>query len=76
MKYNLFWFRNDLRLEDNCGLYHSLQGNNKVISIYIFDDKFFEQFNANDRRFNFLYDLLKKLYNELKGSLLVLKGKP
>ncbi len=76
MKYNLFWFRNDLRLEDNCGLYHSLQGNNKVIPIYIFDDKFFKQFNSNDRRFNFLYDILQKLHNELKGSLLVLKGKP
>ncbi len=76
MKVNIFWFRRDLRIGDNCGLFNSLQNNHKVIPIFIFDTNFFEQFKANDKRFSFLHDTLEKLHNELKGSLLVLKGKP
>ncbi len=36
-KVTLFWFRRDLRIQDNCGLYHALKGENRVIPIFIFD---------------------------------------
>ena len=34
---SLFWFRRDLRLNDNAGLYHALKGPNPVLCLFIFD---------------------------------------
>ena len=36
-KVSIFWFRRDLRLHDNTGLYHALKSGNKVLPIFIFD---------------------------------------
>ena len=36
-KLTVFWFRRDLRLDDNKGLYRALTGVNKVLPIFIFD---------------------------------------
>jgi deoxyribodipyrimidine photo-lyase len=36
-KVSIFWFRRDLRLDDNIGLYHSLKDDIPVIPIFIFD---------------------------------------
>lgn len=37
-KITIFWFRRDLRITDNCGLYHALKGENKVLPIFIYDE--------------------------------------
>jgi deoxyribodipyrimidine photolyase len=34
----LFWFRRDLRLEDNIGLFHALESEYPVIPLFIYDD--------------------------------------
>ena len=34
---NIFWFRRDLRLEDNAGLFHALKSGEGVLPIFIFD---------------------------------------
>jgi len=34
----LFWFRRDLRLQDNCALFHALKQNKPVLPIFIFDN--------------------------------------
>jgi len=34
---NIFWFRRDLRLQDNAGLYYALKDNLPVLPIFIFD---------------------------------------
>jgi len=34
---NIFWFRRDLRLSDNAGLYHALKDGNPVLPVFIFD---------------------------------------
>ena len=34
---NIFWFRRDLRIEDNVGLFHAFNDVNKVLPIFIFD---------------------------------------
>ena len=39
-KISFFWFRRDLRLDDNCGLYHALKSGKSIIPIFIFDKKF------------------------------------
>ena len=33
----IFWFRRDLRLADNAGLYYALRENKNVLPIFIFD---------------------------------------
>ena len=34
---SIFWFRRDLRLQDNAGLYHALRSGNPVVPVFIFD---------------------------------------
>ena len=36
-KLSVFWFRRDLRLEDNVGLYHALQLEHPELAIFIFE---------------------------------------
>jgi deoxyribodipyrimidine photo-lyase len=49
-KITLFWFRRDLRIEDNCGFYHALQGKSKVIPIFIFDEDILKKLPKQDAR--------------------------
>ncbi|MEO7978147.1 deoxyribodipyrimidine photo-lyase [Flavobacterium sp.] len=74
----LFWFRRDLRLEDNTGLFHALQSGLTVIPLFIFDDEILENLPQNDARVSFIYDSLEKINTELKtigSSILIKKGK-
>ena len=76
----IFWFRRDLRLKDNAGLYHALQENNAVQPIFIFDKRILEKLEEKaDRRVEFIHQsliLLKQQLEELDSSLLVLHGDP
>ncbi len=74
----LFWFRRDLRLEDNMGLFFALQSKYPVIPIFIFDEDILEKLPKNDARVGFIYDSLSDINNKLQeigSSLLVKKGK-
>ncbi|REH56721.1 deoxyribodipyrimidine photo-lyase [Tenacibaculum gallaicum] len=78
-KVSIFWFRRDLRLEDNKGLHKALQSGNKVVPLFIFDEDILESLPKNDARVTFIYETLQNLDEELKkyqSSLLVKKGKP
>ena len=33
---NIFWFRRDLRVDDNVGLFHALNSDEEVLPIFIF----------------------------------------
>ena len=73
----IFWFRRDLRLQDNCGLYHALQSGYKVLPIFIFDEEILSELPKNDARVSFIYETLNAINNELRkenSSLLVKKG--
>ena len=76
----IFWFRRDLRLEDNQGLFHALNGNFPVQPIFIFDTEILEQLsNKNDARVNFIYQELESLqlkFKEMGTSLDVRIGSP
>ncbi len=59
---NIFWFRRDLRLHDNAGLYHALKNNNPVLPIFIFDKTILDKLeNKADRRVEFIYAALEEL---------------
>jgi len=53
-KYTLFWFRRDLRIEDNHGLFQALQGKNKVLPIFIFDPVILDRLPKKDARVEFI----------------------
>lgn len=73
-----FWFRRDLRLEDNVGLFHALQSRYPVIPLFIFDDAILDSLPKNDARVGFIHESLSKINTQLNAigsSLLVKKGK-
>lgn len=75
----IFWFRRDLRLEDNVGLFHSLFENDEVLPIFIFDKTILSQLEKNDARVTFIQDLLNKIQENLikkEKSLAVFCGTP
>lgn len=63
----LFWFRRDLRTQDNTALYHCLHENNQVMPVFIFDTEITDELPANDPRLYFIYKTLAKIDHELKG---------
>lgn len=70
-KITLFWFRRDLRLQDNCGLYHALNSDNKVLPIFIFDRDILDDLDdQQDPRVGFIHGELEKINHELheKGT--------
>ena len=76
---SIFWFRRDLRLEDNCGLFNALNSGNAIVPIFIFDTTILKELPKNDARISFIYQQLEKINNELQkigSGLLILKGKP
>jgi deoxyribodipyrimidine photo-lyase len=76
----IFWFRRDLRLADNAGLYHALKSGHNVIPIFIFDKNILDKLeDKKDRRVTFIHDAITNIDAELKklGSCLVVKyGEP
>ncbi len=66
-KVNVFWFRRDLRLQDNCGLYHALKKEHKVLPVFIFDKEILDQLeNKYDKRVDYFHQALKKIHQELE----------
>ncbi|MWB96802.1 deoxyribodipyrimidine photo-lyase [Flavobacterium sp. GA093] len=77
-KVAFFWFRRDLRLEDNVGLFQALQSENPVIPLFIFDEDILDNLPQDDARVSFIYDSLEKInfqLSENQSSLLIKKGK-
>jgi deoxyribodipyrimidine photo-lyase len=76
----VFWFRRDLRLEDNAGLWHALQSGYRVLPVFIFDINILERLDAKyDRRISFIHGALIALQRQLTAagtSLKVLHGTP
>jgi deoxyribodipyrimidine photo-lyase len=76
----LFWFRRDLRVDDNAGLYRALKLHKNVLPIFIFDTVIVEQLDdPYDRRVDFIYESILTLKQELEdsgSSLMVLYGDP
>jgi deoxyribodipyrimidine photo-lyase len=62
----LFWFRRDLRLHDNAGLYHALKSGLPVQPIFIFDRNILDELTDRaDRRVEFIHLQLQQLQRQL-----------
>ncbi len=77
---SVFWFRRDLRLEDNHGLFQALKQGGEVIPVFIFDTDILSKLNdQQDQRVSFIHQTLSQLQDSLQkvgSSLQVLVGKP
>ncbi|MFN2396301.1 MAG: deoxyribodipyrimidine photo-lyase [Bacteroidales bacterium] len=76
---SIFWFRRDLRLHDNKGLYHALKENKNVVPLFIFDTDITESLPEDDARVEFIYENVQHMQNALRQrhrNMLVYKGKP
>lgn len=63
---NIFWFRRDLRIYDNAGLYHALKGRNPVLPIFIFDRNILDELeDKKDRRVEFIHLALTDIQQQL-----------
>ena len=79
-KISIFWFRRDLRLKDNHGLYQALESEKKVLPIFIFDEDILDLLeNKYDKRVDFIVQALQTLNSFLKSKnkgIKIFKGKP
>ncbi|WP_299126308.1 deoxyribodipyrimidine photo-lyase [uncultured Winogradskyella sp.] len=79
-KVNIFWFRRDLRLDDNIGFYEALRGENPVLPIFIFDSEILDKLPKNDARVTFIHQTLQTmrqtLQSEYDSSIAMYHGKP
>ncbi|MCJ8153057.1 DNA photolyase family protein [Chryseobacterium sp. SSA4.19] len=77
---NIFWFRRDLRLEDNAGLYNALKAGLKVLPVFIFDPEILDKLeDKSDKRVDYFHQALEDIHQELKkykSGLSVFLGKP
>ncbi len=79
MTINVFWFRRDLRLEDNTALQVALKSGLPVLPIFIFDVNILNDLDKNDARVQFIHQQLSNIDLTLKNagsSLLCKKGEP
>jgi deoxyribodipyrimidine photo-lyase len=64
---NIFWFRRDLRVDDNHGLFQALNVGLPVVPVFIFDPAILSQFpNPNDARLTFIHQNLVELDREFQ----------
>jgi len=79
-KINIFWFRRDLRLHDNHGLFQALKYNIPVLPLFIFDKNILDDLdNKNDKRVNFIYNEVLRIKSEIEdfgSSMLIYYGEP
>lgn len=65
-KVSIFWFRRDLRLFDNAGLYHALRSGYPVVPVFIFDTNILDELDdKTDKRVNFIHRQLEKMHAKL-----------
>ena len=79
-KVNVFWFRRDLRLRDNAGLYHALKSEHPVLPLFIFDKKILDDLeDKKDKRVEFIRESVIDMQKQLlqhDSSLEVYYGYP
>ena len=79
-KINIFWFRRDLRLQDNHALYEALNSGYPVLPVFIFDTEILNKLSSkHDARVSFIYAEIQRIKDELEkfgSSLKIFHTKP
>lgn len=77
-KNSLFWFRRDLRLQDNTGLWNALKESEAVACVFVFDEEILNELGSYDQRVEFIWNTVNNLKNELRqlsSDLIILHDK-
>lgn len=65
---SVFWFRRDLRVTDNAGLYHALRSGHPVVPVFIFDTHILHALTSKeDKRVQFIHDAVTEMQRHLTG---------
>lgn len=79
-KINIFWFRRDLRLDDNIGLIEALKMDKPVLPIFIFDVNILTELDQHDARVSFIHQTIcsinKTLNKNFSSGLAMFYGDP
>jgi deoxyribodipyrimidine photo-lyase len=79
-KVSVFWFRRDLRLNDNTGFLAALQAGLPVLPIFIFDKDIVDVLPQDDARITFIFEELQRMRSTLQtehdSSIALYYGKP
>ncbi|WP_252734533.1 cryptochrome/photolyase family protein [Arenibacter algicola] len=76
---SIFWFRRDLRIEDNTALAEALGKDITVLPIFIYDRLILNELPEDDARVNFIRQTILKIKETLKNhgsDILCLDGEP
>lgn len=77
---SIFWFRRDLRLDDNTGLFKALLSEHPVIPIFIFDTEILKELPEDDARLTFIHSqvqrMSKKLQEDYGSGVAMYSGTP
>ena len=76
---NIFWFRRDLRLDDNIALDKALSSGLPVLPVFIFDTNIIDELPQDDARISFIHETLSDINSNLQKSgcsIYVLQGTP
>jgi deoxyribodipyrimidine photo-lyase len=76
----IFWYRRDLRLDDNAGFFEALKRDTPVLPIFIFDKDILKNLPEDDARITFIYDTLQNIRQTLEetynSTIALYHGKP
>jgi deoxyribodipyrimidine photo-lyase len=79
-KVSIFWFRRDLRIEDNHGLFQALSGPIPILAMFIFDTAILSKLpSKKDGRVEFIHHALSALKVEINkrgGDILIIHDRP
>jgi deoxyribodipyrimidine photo-lyase len=82
-KVRIFWFRRDLRWQDNYGLFQAIKDLPPDVSflpLFIFDSEILSKLDSDDKRIPFLCltvnQMQDEIYNECRAHLNVVVGRP
>jgi len=75
----IYWFKRDLRIDDNRGFYEACINSNEIIPVFIFIPDILDKYKGQKERIGFIVDCLHLLSNRIEekgGSLYCFYGKP
>ena len=80
-KKSIFWFRQDLRVQDNTWLFEAVHGSRQVLPLFVLDENIIWKFwGLEDKKFGFLREALEQITKNLQKiwweKVIVLQGKP
>ena len=64
----VFWFRRDLRIDDNHGLFKALSEKNKVLPIFILDTNILGKLEKEDKRLTIIFTALDRINDAMKRN--------